>query len=221
MPPSLSSSRPSNPMRLITGSCTQIAVLSSKLSPRPNSISQMCLTNSTSIAMAKNAAICVHDPVINRIGLLGREELSEGGIGGRLYGESLGAALAVHILRHYGTSPRAPAIHKGGLASRPLKRVIEYINEHLQDELSLVELSRIAKLSPHHFATAFKASTGISPHSYVIERRIDRARDLLLQKEKTIPEIAVAVGFSSQSHLTANFRRTMGVTPRKFRESVG
>jgi AraC family transcriptional regulator len=166
-------------------------------------------------------AIGVHDRVINRIGLLGREELGEGGINGRLYGEALGAALAVHLLRQYGTFSRAPVIHKGGLASRPLKRVIEYINEHLQDELSLVELSRIAKLSPHHFATAFKASTGISPHSYVIERRIDRARDLLLRKEKTISEIAVAVGFSSQSHLTANFRRTMGVTPRKFRESLG
>jgi AraC family transcriptional regulator len=101
-----------------------------------------------------------------------------------------------------------------------LKRIIEHINEHLQDELSLVELSRIAKLSPHHFATAFKVSTGISPHRYVIERRINRARDLLLRKEKTISEIAVAVGFSSQSHLTVNFRRKMGVTPRKFRQSL-
>jgi AraC family transcriptional regulator len=165
-------------------------------------------------------AIGVHDPVIDRIGLLGREELSEGGIAGRLYGESLGAALAVHILRQYGTSPSAPVIHKGGLASRPLKRVIDYINEHLQDEVSLIELSGIAKLSPHHFATAFKASTGISPHRYVIERRIDRARDLLLQKEKTISEIALAVGFSNQSHLTANFRRTTGITPRKFRQSL-
>ena len=161
-------------------------------------------------------AIGVHDTVINHIGLLGREELSEGGINGRLYREGLSAALAVHLLHQYGTFSRVPIIHKGGLASRPLKRVIEHINEHLQDELSLVELSRIAKLSPHHFATAFKASTGISPHQYVIERRIGRARDLLRQKEKTISEIAVAVGFSSQSHLTTNFRRTMGVTPRKF-----
>jgi AraC family transcriptional regulator len=165
-------------------------------------------------------AIGVRDPVINRIGLLGREELSEGGINGRLYGESLSAALGVHLLRQYGTFSRLPAIYKGGLASGPLKRVIEHINEHLQDELSLVELSRIAKLSPHHFATAFKASTGISPHRYVIERRINRARDLLLREEKTISEIAVAVGFSSQSHLTMNFRRKMGVTPRKFRESL-
>jgi len=165
-------------------------------------------------------AIGVHDPVIDRIGLLGREELSEGGIAGRLYGESLGAALAVHILRQYATFARAPVIHRGGLAARALQRVVDYINEHLQDELSLVELSRIAKLSPHHFATAFKASTGISPHRYVIERRIDRARDLLLQKEKTISEIALAVGFSNQSHLTANFRRTTGITPWKFRQSL-
>jgi len=165
-------------------------------------------------------AIGLHDTVINRIGLLGREELSEGGINGRLYGEGLSAALAVHLLRQYGTFSRVPIIQKGGLASRPLKRVIEHINEHLQGELSLVELSRIAKLTPHHFATAFKASTGISPHRYVIERRIGRARDLLLQKEKTISEIAIAVGFSSQSHLTTNFRRTMGVTPKRFRQSL-
>src|SRR5215469_8448776 len=79
-------------------------------------------------------AIGVHDRVVNRIGLLGREELGEGGINGRLYGEALGAALAVHLLRQYGTFPSAPVIHKGGLASRPLKRVIEYIHEHLQDD---------------------------------------------------------------------------------------
>ena len=165
-------------------------------------------------------AIGVQDLVISRIGLLGRKELSEGGIGGRLYAESLGTALAVHLLRQYSTSPRTPAIHKGGLASRPRQRVVDYINEHLQDELSLFELARIAKLSPHYFATVFKASTGISPHRYVIERRIDRACDLLRQDEKTISEIAYAVGFSSQSHLTANFRRTMGVTPRRFRQSL-
>jgi AraC-like DNA-binding protein len=69
---------------------------------------------------------------------------------------------------------------------------------------------------PANLANCFACS----PHRYVIERRINRARDLLLRKEKTISEIAVAVGFSSQSHLTANFGRTMGVTPRKFRQSL-
>ena len=138
-------------------------------------------------------AIGVRDLVINRIGLLGRKELSEGGSGGRLYAESLGTALAVHLLRQYSTSRRVQVIHKGGLASRPLRRVIDYINEHLQDELSLAELARAAKLSPRHFATAFKGSTGISPHRYIIERRIDRARDLLHRGDKTISEIAYDV----------------------------
>jgi AraC family transcriptional regulator len=166
-------------------------------------------------------AIGARDLVISRIGLLGRKELSEGGVGGRLYTESLGTALAVHVLRQYGASPRTPVIHKGGLATKPLRRVVDYINEHLQDELGLLELSRIANLSPHHFASAFKASIGISPHRYVLERRVNLARDLLRRNEKSISEIAYTVGFSSQSHLTANFRRTTGLTPRKFRESLG
>jgi AraC family transcriptional regulator len=165
-------------------------------------------------------SIGVRDRVIKHIGLLGQIELIEGGIGGRLYGECLGTALAIHLLRQYGTSPKARVIYKGGLASRPLQRVIDYINDHLQDELSIVDLARAAKLSPQHFVTAFKASTGISPHQYVINRRIDRARDMLRREDKTISEIAYAVGFSSQSHLTASFRRTTGLTPRKFRQSL-
>ena len=165
-------------------------------------------------------AIGVRDPVINRFGLLAQKELSEGGIGGRLYAEGLGTALAVHLLRQYGTLPRARVIYRGGIASKPLQRVISYIDENLQDALSLAELARIAELSPHHFATAFKDSTGISPHQYVIERRLERARDLLRRNKNSISEIAHAVGFSSQSHLSAHFRRTMGLTPRTFRQSL-
>jgi AraC family transcriptional regulator len=166
------------------------------------------------------ASIGVRDVVINQIGLLAQKELREGGIGGRLYAESLGAALAVHLLRQYGSAPKAPLIPKGCLSSKPLKRVVDHINEHLQDELSLVELSRIADLSPHRFATAFKTRMGIPPHRYVIERRIDFACELLRRSDKAISEIAYDVGFSSQSHLTTNFRQTTGVTPRKFRESL-
>ena len=130
------------------------------------------------------------------------------------YGTVISAAAIQHLAKSAGNPQRRPR------RWIPRRRVIDYINEHLQDELSLFELARIANLSPHHFATVFKASTGISPHRYVIERRIDRARDLLRQDEKTISEIAYAVGLSSQSHLTANFRRTTGVVPRKFRQSL-
>lgn len=164
--------------------------------------------------------IGVRDQVIDRIGQLGQKELSQGGIGGRLYAEGLGTALAVHLLRQYGASPRAPVIYKGGIAPRSLRRVIGYINENLQEALSLAVLARIAELSPHHFATVFKASTGMSPHRYVIERRLERARDLLRRNQHSISEIAYAVGFSSQSHLTAHFRQAAGLTPRGFRQSI-
>jgi AraC family transcriptional regulator len=167
------------------------------------------------------AAIGIRDVVIGQIGRLARKELQEGCIEGRLYTESLGTALAVHLLRQYSTTPKAPMVYKGGLAARPLRRVVEHINEHLQDELSLLELSRLANLSPHRFAAAFRASVGLPPHRYVIERRVDLARDLLRRHDKPISEIAYAVGFSSQSHLTTNFRRTTGVTPRQFRQSLG
>jgi AraC family transcriptional regulator len=165
-------------------------------------------------------AIGVRDQVIDRIALLCQKELSDGGIGGRLYAEGLSTALAIHVLRQYNTLPRARATHKGGIASRPLQRVIDYINENLQDELSLAELAMIAQLSQHHFATAFKASTGMSPHRYVIERRLERARDLLRRSEDSISEIADAVGFSSRSHLSEHFYRTTGLTPRRFRQSL-
>jgi AraC family transcriptional regulator len=165
-------------------------------------------------------AIGVQDQVIDRIALLCKRELSEGGIGGRLYAESLGTALAVHLLRQYGTLPSAPIIHKGGIASRPLQRVIEYINWNLQGELSLAELASIAQLSQHHFATAFKASTGMSPHRYIIERRLELARDMLRRSKDNISEIAHAVGFSSTSHLSGHFYRTTGLTPRRFRQSL-
>jgi AraC family transcriptional regulator len=164
-------------------------------------------------------AIGVRDRVIDGIGLLGRHEMNGHGASGRLYAESLGTALAVHLLRQYGTSARTPRIHKGGLTSRVLQRVVDHINAQLESELSLGDLARTAGLSPHHFASAFKATTGTSPHRYVIERRIDRARELLRQNDKTISEIAYAVGFSSQSHLTANFHRTTGITPRRFRQA--
>ena len=165
------------------------------------------------------AAIGVRDPVVSQIGLLARKELCEGGIGGRLYTESLGSTLAVYLLRQYGTAPKAPTSYKGGLGPKPLKRVVDYINEHLSEELSLLDLSRIADLSPHYFATAFKTSVGVPPHRYVIERRINLARNLLRRSNIPISEIAYDVGFSSQSHLTANFRRMTGVTPRRFRGS--
>ncbi len=165
-------------------------------------------------------SIGVEDPVIGRLAALGRIELNGGGAGGRLYVEGLAAALAVHLLRSSGLSRRSLIQHKGGLAPRQIRRVLEYIEAHLTGELGLVELAALVELSPHYFGEAFRISTGRSPHRYVMERRVERARDLLWDEDRPIRDIAYAAGFSSQSHFTANFRRVTGVTPGRFRRSL-
>jgi AraC family transcriptional regulator len=165
-------------------------------------------------------SIGVEDPVIGRLAALGRFQLNEGGAGGRLYLEGLAAALAVHLLRSSGLSRRLPIPHRGGLAPRQIRRVLEYIEAHLTEELGLVELAAIVELSPHYFGEAFRISTGRSPHRYVMERRVECARGLLWDADRPIRDIAYAAGFSSQSHFTANFRRVTGLTPGRFRRSL-
>jgi len=182
-------------------------------------ISQTAFNQADDFAI--RTSIGMQDPVIGRLGALGRRELSEGGPGGRLYLEGLAAMLTVHLLRSYGSSERSPIPYRGGLAPRQVRRVLEYIDAHLTDELGLVELAAIAGLSPHHFVEAFKISIGKPPHRFVTEKRVQRALELLRVDDRSIAEIAHVVGFSSQSHLTMNFRRVTGLTPGRFRRSLG
>src|SRR5262249_56589227 len=95
-----------------------------------------------------------------------------------LYVEGLATMLTVHLPRSHGSSERPPIPHRGGLAPRQMRRVLDYIDAHLTDELGLVELAAIAELSPHHFGEAFKISVGKSPHRFLTERRLRRALEL-------------------------------------------
>lgn len=161
--------------------------------------------------------IGIRDPVIEGMAAAWRRELVERGAGGRLYAEGLGSALAVHVFRAYSDGLSRPPPVIGGLGALRLRRVVDYIEAHLADEISLRDLAAQAGLSTHHFGEAFKASTGTSPHRYLVERRIRRAKELLLGPEQSIAEIAISVGFASHSHFTDNFRRLTGTTPSRFR----
>jgi AraC family transcriptional regulator len=143
-----------------------------------------------------------------------------GGAGGYLYIEGLATALTVHLLRTHGTSRRVPTRHKGGLAPMRLRRVLDFIGAHLGGEIALADLAALAGLSTHHFGEAFRTSTGRPAYRYVMERRVERARELLCDGKRPIAEIAYAAGFSSQAHFTTNFRRVTGVTPGRFRRSL-
>jgi AraC family transcriptional regulator len=154
------------------------------------------------------------DPLMLQIVLALKTEIDEGlAASSSLYAESLANTLAAHLLRHYSVWKPAlrDAIEKHSAST--LRYVIEYIHDNLDQPLTLDELSHVAGLSPYHFARTFKQLTGVTPHHYVLNARVEQAKGLLLQGKLTIAEIAYQVGFFDQSHFTRSFKRLVGVTP--------
>ncbi|BAU15386.1 transcriptional regulator [Leptolyngbya sp. NIES-3755] len=117
------------------------------------------------------------------------------------------------------TTITMPAIEfkSRGLTHTQLQQAIDYIHAHLNRELSLAELASIINISPTYFASLFKQAMGISPHQYVIQQRVERAKVMLSRTDLSIADIATQVGFSSQSHLTQQFKRVTGLTPKQVR----
>ena len=150
-----------------------------------------------------------------------RADLEDGQVAGRLFGEMLGASLASYLIKRFGVHvPRAPEAH-GGLPGPRLRRVLDHIEENLAAEIALDRLASLTNLSAHHFSALFKESTGRSPHQYLLGRRVERAKALLRETKLPILDVAIQSGFADQSHLTKVFRRTLRVTPRRFRLACG
>lgn len=159
----------------------------------------------------------IRDPLIEQVGGHLLNELENPGPGGRLYVESLANALAVHLLRHYAFDVKAEPYVGQGLPARKLRRVLEYIEAHLDERLTLEQMAQLTDYSAFHFSRLFKQATRRSPHQYVLEQRVQRAKNLLKTSRAPAAEIAYEVGFSSQSHLVTAFRKVVGVTPKVYR----
>jgi AraC family transcriptional regulator len=98
-----------------------------------------------------------------------------------------------------------------------LSDALTYIDAHLGERLTLPEIAETLEISPHHFSHVFKRATGVPPHRYVMQRRIERAKQLLRSTDLSIAAIALEVGCASQSHFSDLFHRATGVTPRAYR----
>jgi AraC family transcriptional regulator len=145
-------------------------------------------------------------------------ELTSSAPGGRLAAESLGNLLAVHLIRRSVALGKAESRPRGGLPRHKLQAAVDYVEEHLDAEITLETLAAVAHLSPYHFARMFKHSTGLPPHQYVIARRIERAKQLLQGKDDlSLAQVAARSGFWDQGHFTRHFKRLVGVTPKHFR----
>jgi AraC family transcriptional regulator len=147
-----------------------------------------------------------------------QSELERIGIGGNLLVDSFKTALAIHLLRNYCTTSPKLSSYANGLSAAKLEVVTDYIRAHLDLDLKLTELSAIAQISPYHFLRLFKQSLGVTPHQYIVQQRLDRAKYLLQSSSLDISEIALRVGFCDSSHLTRCFKRILGQTPSQWRQ---
>jgi AraC family transcriptional regulator len=109
---------------------------------------------------------------------------------------------------------------RSALSAQKLRLVIEYIESHLDRNVRLAELAALVDLTPRYFCAVFKRAIGRPPHQFQIEQRIERAKSLLRQPPVSLTDVALMVGFSSQSHLNAYFRRIVGVTPARYRAAI-
>jgi AraC family transcriptional regulator len=148
-------------------------------------------------------------------------ELTASGAGGPLAAESLANVLAVGLIRHV-LAPAPPKRRRdGALPLRRLRAVVEYIEEHLDTGPTLEQMAAATRLSIYHFTRQFKVATGLPPHQYVILRRVERAKELLLSGTAlSLAEVAARAGFSDQSQISHHLKRLVGVTPGEFRGSA-
>ena len=147
-------------------------------------------------------------------------EYSGPGPADSLYAQSLVQAAAAVILRVAAEGRTLPG-REGGLPPRRLAEVMDYIRANLSERVTLAKLAGVAQVSESHFARVFKASTGESPHQYVMQQRLEYARGELTRTSRPIAEIATEAGFADQSHLTRMMRRYVGATPRLLRDGNG
>jgi AraC family transcriptional regulator len=135
----------------------------------------------------------------------------------RQYAEALSLVLMHELIRLERTASAAVKPLRGGLPAWQQKRVMEFIEEHLAEEISLTVLAELAELSLFHFARAFTRSFGMPPHRYHMGRRMDRARRLLQKPALSVTEIGIQIGFRETSSFTRAFRRFTGLTPTEYR----
>ncbi|HEV7903013.1 MAG TPA: AraC family transcriptional regulator [Pyrinomonadaceae bacterium] len=159
----------------------------------------------------------VNDPLVAQIGQALLAELEADAPGGRLYAESLANVLAVHLLRHYTAAGGDMRRFVGGLSGQRLRRVLAFVADNYERDLSLDDLAGEAGMSTFHFAREFKRATGTTPHQHLIKFRVEHAKTLLAEGEMPLAEVGLRSGFSHQSHFTRLFRKLTGTTPQSYR----
>jgi AraC family transcriptional regulator len=167
-------------------------------------------------AIDPTTRLSARDPVLERLFACMRSEVDTGCTSGRMFAEGLSLSLLARLAACYGGDAAAPNRPTRKLSAQQLQQTVDFIDAHIGADLSVAILAGQLGMSPYTFAKLFKAKVESSPHSFVLSRRIQRA-ELMLGGSQSLSEIALSVGFASQSHFTEAFRRRTGRTPSKAR----
>ncbi|MEG9433752.1 helix-turn-helix transcriptional regulator [Terriglobus sp. ADX1] len=159
----------------------------------------------------------IRDPVLEALAVAAAREIEDGCPSGGAYLDGIGLAVSSRLLTHHtGLVPGADEVD--GLSGHRLKRVLSYIEDRLGAEMSLTDIAASAGLSASHLTTLFRKSMGLSVHQHVIRRRVERAKAMLQEGTLPIAEVALAVGFSHQSHMSRHMVRVLGMRPLQIRQ---
>lgn len=149
-----------------------------------------------------------------------KAQIASKSISSGLYAEALSAVLCHELIRLNGTSAPTESLRRGGLADWQKKRIADYIEAQLDARITIADMAELVRLSPFHFSRAFKQSFGMPPHRYHMMRRVETAKNLLGGTATPVTEIALQLGFSEASSLSAGFRRMTGVSPSEYRRAL-
>jgi AraC family transcriptional regulator len=164
------------------------------------------------------------DPLLAEIALAIASELQAQTSAGRLLVDALAGSLAARLVQSHIRASSAHALPRptrGGLDRRRLFRVLDYIEANLEGDLSIDRIASIACLSRYHFARTFRQAMGQSPHRYVSAKRLERAKALLMEDNRSLIDIALTLSFSCQANFTRAFRQATGQTPGQYRQKPG
>jgi AraC family transcriptional regulator len=160
----------------------------------------------------------IQDPLIYQMTLSLKQDIEAGCPTGKLFGESVATMLGARLLQQYAIRRLIQPSDEDGLSNYVLCQVLEYIQIHLEHDLSIAELAQMAGMSSYYFIRLFKKSMHITPRQYIIQQRIELAKVLLRSRELPIIEVASHCGFTSQSHFTTMFRKATKITPKAYRQ---
>lgn len=147
-------------------------------------------------------------------------EVRQGNPGGPAFSQSVVTALASHLVRHHAVESSTGESASGKLTRTQVRRVVDFVEEHIAENIAVEDMASKAALSPAHFSRLFKAKMGETPYRYVMRRRVERARNLLANGDRRVGEVSRMIGFSGPSHLTRQFKQHFGITPSQFQREV-